>query len=459
MVAGWLGLELQPPSAAPRVTGRPFSGSTPPTLNWEGSRKGDPNKCLFHSHGQVAEPRRGNPYLGPNNTKKLIIGTWNVRTLLDLDNNSRPKRRTALIAYELKKYNIDIAALNETRFSDEGSLTESGEGYTFWKGLDRGAPRIHGVAFAIKTRLLNSIPQSPTGHNERLITWRIPLSNKRHATLVNVYAPTLDSADELKDQFYAQLHEIMLTIPKEDKIILLGDFNARVGSSHHLWERVLGHHGVGKCNDNGLRLLTFCSQHNLSITNTIFQLQNKFKTTWMHPRSRIWHLLDYVIVRRNDMKDVRITRAMRGADGWTDHRLVRSIFLLKIRPPARRQAPRKHLDLKALNNITTRAALQNELAECLTLPTPAADPITTAFLTEKWESICEVLLNTAKDILGFSRRKHRDWFDEQSDGIHQLIEEKKSATASSDCKSNSSITCQASRASVKSPTGNPKNAK
>lgn len=114
MVAGWLGLELQPPSAAPRVTGRPFSGSTPPTLNWEGSRKGDPNKCLFHSHGQVAEPCRGNPYLGPNNTKKLIIGTWNVRTLLDLDNNSRPKRRTALIAYELKKYNIDIAALNET---------------------------------------------------------------------------------------------------------------------------------------------------------------------------------------------------------------------------------------------------------------------------------------------------------------------------------------------------------
>ena len=265
-----------------------------------------------------------------------------MRTLLDLDNNERPRRRTALIAYELQKYDIDIAALNETRFSDEGSITESGEGYTFfWKGLNEGAPRIHGVAFAVKTKLLNSIPHSPTGHNERLISWRIPLTNSRYVTLVNVYAPTLDSDDEVKDRFYAQLNDIIQAIPREDKIILLGDFNARVGSSHHLWEGVLGRHGVGKCNDNGLRLLTFCSQHHLTITNTMLQLQNKFKTTWMHPRSKMWHLLDYVIVRRNDIKDVKLTRAMRGADGWTDHRLVRSILHLKIRPPTRRQAPKK----------------------------------------------------------------------------------------------------------------------
>ena len=350
-----------------------------------------------------------------------------MRTLLDLDNNQRPQRRTALIAHELQRYDIDIAALNETRFSDEGSLTESGEGYTFfWKGLNEGAARIHGVAFAIKTKLLNNIPQSPIGHNERLMTWRIPLTNRRHATLVNVYAPTLNSDDNVKDQFYAQLHEIIQAIPREDKIILLGDFNARVGNSHHLWEGVLGCHGVGKCNDNGLRLLTFCSQHNLTITNTMFQLQNKFKTTWMHPRSKLWHLLDYVIVRHSDIKDVQITRAMRGADGWTDHRLVRSIFLLKIRPPARRQAPRKHLDLKALNNDATRSAFQNELAEHLT-QTTTTNPITTEHLTERWDSISEVLLNTARDILGVSNRKHRDWFDEQAEEIHQLLDDKNRA--------------------------------
>ena len=44
----------------------------------------------------------------------------------------RPERRTALIARELKRYNIPIVALSETRFADEGDLTEREAGYTFF---------------------------------------------------------------------------------------------------------------------------------------------------------------------------------------------------------------------------------------------------------------------------------------------------------------------------------------
>ena len=50
-------------------------------------------------------------------------------------NTDRPARRTALIAQELARYDIAIAALSETRLPDEGSLTEDQGGYTFyWKG-------------------------------------------------------------------------------------------------------------------------------------------------------------------------------------------------------------------------------------------------------------------------------------------------------------------------------------
>lgn len=50
--------------------------------------------------------------------------TWNVRTLLDtLEPTSRPNRHTDLITHELKKYNIDTAALSETRLFSEDSLT------------------------------------------------------------------------------------------------------------------------------------------------------------------------------------------------------------------------------------------------------------------------------------------------------------------------------------------------
>ena len=215
------------------------------------------------------------------------MAAWNVRTLLDRSNTDRPERRTALVAKELQKYRIDIAALSETRFADEGSLKEEGGGYTFfWKGKPQNEDRIHGVGFAIKTSLLRIIPTLPTGINERLIKLRIPLSKSRHLTIISAYAPTLTSPDDVKGQFYDELDNLIKSTPKNDKLVILGDFNARVGRDHSNWEGVLGSHGIGKVNDNGLLLLSNCSEHKLCITNTMFRMADKYKTTWMHPRSK-----------------------------------------------------------------------------------------------------------------------------------------------------------------------------
>ena len=82
--------------------------------------------------------------------RTLVVASWNMRTLQDTGLGAR--RRTALIACELARYIIDIAALSETRLPDEGSLVEIGTGYTFfWSGLPTVARRIHGVGFAVRT--------------------------------------------------------------------------------------------------------------------------------------------------------------------------------------------------------------------------------------------------------------------------------------------------------------------
>ena len=93
---------------------------------------------------------------------------------------------------------------------------------------------------------------------------------------------------------------------------------------------MLGNHDIGKMNSSGLLLLSFCVENDLMVTNTLFRQANKYKTTWMHPRFKQWHLLDYKICYRQDTHDVRITRAMWGAECWTDHILVRTVVLLHI---------------------------------------------------------------------------------------------------------------------------------
>ncbi|KAL8568569.1 hypothetical protein ACOMHN_058505 [Nucella lapillus] len=122
----------------------------------------------------------------------------------------------------------------------------------------------------------------------------------------------MTNPDEIKDRSYEELESLMASVPQFEKLIILGDFNARVGTNHQAWDRIIGKHGVCKCNSNGLLLLILCASHDLAITNTMFRLPTRKKTTWMHPRSRHWHVIDYVIIRAKDRQDVRITKAVCG---------------------------------------------------------------------------------------------------------------------------------------------------
>nr|VZI42798.1 unnamed protein product [Spirometra erinaceieuropaei] len=132
---------------------------------------------------------------------------------------------------------------------------------------------------------------------------------------LNAYAPTVTNPDAVRDKFYEDLHAILATVRKADNLIVLGDFNVRVGTDHTAWRGVLGPHGLRGSNDNGLLLLRACAEHRLILTNTFFCLPEREKTTWTHPRSRNWHLLDYVLVQRRDQRDVLVTKAIAGAGG------------------------------------------------------------------------------------------------------------------------------------------------
>ena len=97
---------------------------------------------------------------------------------------------------------------------------------------------------------------------------QLQLTNKQNATLVTAYASTMANSEEVKDQLYEQLDAVIAAVPKSEQLIILGEFNTRVGTSHHIWSGVIGQQGTGKCNSNGLQLLQTCSVHEIVTTNT-----------------------------------------------------------------------------------------------------------------------------------------------------------------------------------------------
>ena len=245
------------------------------------------------------------------------------------------------------------------------------------------------------------------------MTLRLPLSGKRHATIVSAYAPTMTNPDEVKDKFYDDLDSVISAAPQTDKLILLGDFNARVGTDHQTWEGMIGSEGVGKCNSNGLLLLRKCAEHELLITNTVFRLRTRRKATC----SKHWHLIDYFIVRRKDRQDVRVTKTMCGADCWTDHRKL-NLRIQPIRRPQGNKVPKK-LDVSKLKQDSKRQAFVNDLCSRLDALEHSSEDV-----DKSWTVFRDTVHSSAMDSLGPVSRKHQDWFDENDKEIQGLLEEK-----------------------------------
>nr|VZI30379.1 unnamed protein product [Spirometra erinaceieuropaei] len=178
-----------------------------------------------------------------------------------------------------------------------------------------------------------------------------------------------------RDKFCEGLQALLATVSKTDKLIVLGDFNARVSTDHTAWRGVLGPHGLRGSKDIGRLLLRTCAEHRLMPTNTFFCLPERDTATWRHPRSRQWHLLDYVLVRRRDQRDVLVTKAIAGGDGWTDHRLVISELRIRLQPRRRPQGKRPpgKLNTALLFLPAHHLHFNNELAQRLdNLPIAAA---------------------------------------------------------------------------------------
>ncbi|CAF1318651.1 unnamed protein product, partial [Rotaria magnacalcarata] len=150
-----------------------------------------------------------------------------------------------------------------------------------------------------------------------------------NVTVIQVYAPTTGAADEEIEDFYVSLQQLVDATPKKDTIVIMGDWNAKVGSKPITG--ITGNFGLGDRNEAGDRLLEFCHNNSLFITNTCFQQPKRRLYTWTSPNGQYKNQIDYILCSQRWRSSIHLAKTRPGADCGSDHELLVAKFQIKLK--------------------------------------------------------------------------------------------------------------------------------
>ena len=244
--------------------------------------------------------------------------------------------------------------------------------------------------------------------------------------VVSCYAPTRAASREDKEAFFQELENFISSVPSGEVYILLGDFNARVGSreSDEQWTGVRGPHGYGVANDAGRELLSFLSSHQATVCNTWFEKKDIHKQTWQHPKSKLWSCIDLVVMEERNRGICVDVAVKRGAVCNTDHHLVCAKLRLRgIRYGRRRgsRAKDKRFDVEKMAiSKDGESAVRDEYLEKV-LEKAREAWCEDNGVDEKWLTIQSALVTTAEDVLGRAGRQQPDWFRDAMQELKSLL--------------------------------------
>jgi len=140
--------------------------------------------------------------------------------------------------------------------------------------------------------------------------------------LINIDAPTDEKDEEEKELFYTILEDVYESI-KENIILELGDFYAKIGRERYYQSIVRNQTLHEFSNDNGTMLVNFAAAKGLVVKSTMFPRKDKHKYTWIAPNGVYKNQIDHIILINNRFKNsIKNIRTLRGADTDSDHLLV-----------------------------------------------------------------------------------------------------------------------------------------
>ena len=148
-------------------------------------------------------------------------------------------------------------------------------------------------------------------------------------TVIQAYAPTSNTEVAEVEWFYEDLQDILELTPKKDVLIIIGDWNAKIGSQET--PGVTGKFGLGMQNEAGQRLTEFCQENALVIANTLSQQHKRRLYIWTSPDGQYQNQIDYILCSQRWRSSIQSIKTGPGADCGSDNELLITKFRLKLK--------------------------------------------------------------------------------------------------------------------------------
>jgi hypothetical protein len=133
-----------------------------------------------------------------------------------------------------------------------------------------------------------------------------------------------DKDETEKDEFYSQPERTYDSAPSNDIKMIIGDLNAKLGKEE-IYKGTIGKQSLHTdSNDNGQRIIDSSNKLHL------FPTQGNTQRHMEIPDGKTYNQTDHVLIDRRNAFSITDVRTCRGANGDTDHYLVKAVYRCRI---------------------------------------------------------------------------------------------------------------------------------
>ncbi|XP_061621461.1 uncharacterized protein LOC133474126 [Phyllopteryx taeniolatus] len=308
---------------------------------------------------------------------ELNVGTLNVGTMTG--------KSRELVDMMIRR-KVDILCVQETRW--KGSKARSlGAGFKlFYHGVDG---KRNGVGVILKEELAKNVLEVKRV-SDRVMRLKFEIEGVM-CNVISGYAPQVGCDLEVKEKFWKELDDVVLSIPDRERVVIGADCNGHVGEGNKGDEEVMGKYGIQERNLEGQMVVDFATRMQMAVVNTFFQKRHEHRVTYKSGGRSTQ--VDYILCRRCHLKEVTNCKVVVGESVARQHRMVVCKMTLVVGRKIRKTKAEKRTMWWKLRQDECCAAFREEVIQALGGRKE---------LPEDWTTAAKVIREAGRRVLGVS---------------------------------------------------------